>query len=405
MRQGVADSGSGLLGKRSICGCVLAVCAGCGPVWHLDFQSAENEARGQEKPLLIFYKAPLDRQSSLMEDAMEQGQAQAWLKGKALCMLVSEYPPHRKYVAQFGVIQPPALVLVHPDGTFHRYDGPADVERIGDFLTSAKPPGARPVINPQIPRTIDYRWEGNYEEAQAKARRQNREMLIVYKWWVSAESTELIATLESRPEVARHFTETINCLLDMDYLPNRIHVRQYGVTQVPSIILVHRDGTYHAHTGPMSADQMVRFVNSARRSRGKSPRTDFAQRMQTRAGYNWYTDFTRASAHARNRGQDLFVFYNSLYSDHSNRMARLLDRSDVANLFQDTVNCRLDFSVPGNRQLMTRYRVDRTPAFLIVRPDGTYYSRLGLLTRQDLMNLRKAAERPGSLPRRVGGSR
>lgn len=355
--------------------------------------------------MLIFYKAPLDRQSSLMEDVLEHGRAQPLLAGKTLCMLVNEYPPHRKYVAQYGVAQPPALVLVHPDGTYHRYDGPADLQHIGDFLVSAKAPGDRPKLSPQIPRTIDYRWEGNFEEAQAKAQRQNRELLIVYKWWLSGESTELIATFDSRPEVARHFTETVNCLLDMDYLPNRIHVRKYGVTQVPALVLVHRNGTYHAHTGPMSADQIVRFVSQARRSRGKAPRADFAQRMQTRAGYSWYTDFTRAAAHARNRGQDLFIFYNSLYSDHSNRMARLLDRADVADLFGDTINCRLDFSVPGNRQLMTRYRVDRTPAFLLVRPDGTYHVRVGLLTRQDLINLRRAAEQPGNLPRRVGGRR
>jgi hypothetical protein len=201
--------------------------------------------------------------------------------------------------------------------------------------------------------------------------------------------------------VARHFTETVNCLLDMDYSPNRRHVRKYGVTRVPAIILVHRDGTYHTHTGPMTADQIVRFATSARSS-GRTPRGEYADRMRTRAGYQWYSDLNRALAHARNRGMNLFVFYNSLYSDQSNRMARLLDRSDVAALFEGTLNCRLDFSVPANRQLMLRYRVDRAPAFVVVRPDGTYHSRIGVVTRDELAALLQAAGRPGLTPRRDG---
>ena len=45
-------------------------------------------------------------------------------------------------------------------------------------------------------------------------------------------------------------------------------------------------------------------------------------------------------------------------------MGRLLERDEVAALFEDTINCRLEFSVPANRQLMARYRVGRAPAFV-----------------------------------------
>ncbi len=248
----------------------VMVCAGCGPSWHLDFESAERQARVVERPILVFYKDSLDLRSSRMEDLLEGPQLAPFLKGKLLCMLISEYPPNRRFAGQYGILQPPGLALIHPDGTYHFRNGPMTLTDMENFFTNAKPPGTRPTLNPQIPRSIDYSWEGVYEDAVAKARRLNRELLIVYKWWLSPESTELLTIFQTRPEVARHFTETVNCLLDLDYAPNRLHVRKYGVTQVPSVILVHRDGTYHAHSGPMTPDQIVRFVTSAK-APGKTP--------------------------------------------------------------------------------------------------------------------------------------
>ena len=377
---------------------VLSATAGCAPAWHLHYQEAENAARAQERATVVFYKDPFDRTSSQMEDLLERPEVAPLLADKVRCKLTTEYGPHKKYVAQYGVFQAPALILIHADGTYHAHNGTMSAERLRAFFANAHPPGARPNLSPQIPRSIDYRWEGDYDSALAKAGRQNREMLIVYKWWLSAESTELLATLQTRPEVARHFTETVNCLLDRDYLPNRGHVRRYGVSDVPAMILVHRDGTYHAHRGPMTAEQIVRFV-SASKTGGKVPGVRPAERRASRERYRWYTDFSRALAHARHREVNLFVFFNSLYSDSSVRMARLLERADVGALFADTINCRLDFSVPANRQLMARYRIRRAPAFVILRPDGTYHARTGAVSAEDLALMVEAARKPGLVSR------
>ena len=377
-------------------------CTGCAPVWHLHYAQAEKTARSRDCPLLVFYKDSLDPGSSQTQDLLETAEVRPLLEGMVRCMLTSEFPPYRRYVAQYGVMQSPALILIHPDGTYHARSGVMQPEEIHDFFANAKPPGARPILSPQIPRTIDYQWQGVYEDAVALAAKQNRGLLIVYKWWLSPESNDLLAVLLNRPEVARHFTETVNCLLDLAYLPNRTHVRKYGVTEVPALILVHRDGTYHARTGAMTAEQIIRFVSSAQPP-GKLPGGSLVDRMKSRAQYRWYTEFSRAAAHARNRGTDLFVFFQSPYSEESNRMARMLDRSDVAALFADTTNCRLDFSVPGNRSLMARYRVDRVPAFMIVRPDGTYHVRTGAIRAEDLAALVRAAKGPG-LPPKPGGA-
>ncbi len=396
-----------LTGRRSRYGRVLllaaslAVGAGCAPVWHLHYDEAERLARTQKRALVVFYKAPFDTQSGQLEDLLETPQASALLRDKVRCMLTTEFAPHRKYAAQYGAMQAPALVIIHDDGTYHSRQGSMNLQELQSFFAQAKAPGSRPQLDPQIPRPIDYRWQGIYEDAVSLARRQNRELLIVYKWWLSPESTELLNLFLVRPEVARHFTETVNCLLDMDYLPNRTHMRRYGATQVPSVVLVHRDGTYHAHTGPMTAEQIVRFVTTSKAPGRKPGSGPAAVAASPRVSVNWYTDFSRAAAHARHRGVNLFVFFTSLYSEQSNRMARLLEQEDVAALFSNTINCKLDFSAPANRQLMAQYRVSRAPAFLIVRPDSTYHVRTGTVSERDLAALVQAAHRPGLTPRAI----
>jgi hypothetical protein len=148
----------------------------------------------------------------------------------------------------------------------------------------------------------------------------------------------------------------------------------------------------------MTAEQIVRFV-TASKPPGQVPGAEPVERTATRTNYRWYTDFSRAQAHARNRGVDLFVFFDSMYSDPSARMARLLERSDVAALFADTINCRLDFSVAANRQVMARHRIRRAPAFLIIRTDGTYHGHTGVASAEELAALVRAARKPGLIPR------
>jgi hypothetical protein len=380
----------------------LAAClllTGCAPVWHLSYDPAEREARSAEKPLVIFYKDLQNLQSARLEDLLDQPEVAKHLSGKVLCKLIDEFPPDRKFVSQYGVTQAPALVIIHPDGTYHRHASGASLEEVVAFFAQSQPPGQQPMTTAQVPRTIDYAWEGIYEDALAKASRLNRELFIVYKWWLSPESTELLNVFLNRPEVARHFTNTVNCLLDMDYTPNRAIVRKYGVNSVPALILVHRDGTYHTRTGTMTAEEIISFATAARApGSSRDGSTGLVDRLRTRTSATWYADYARAIAHARVRGTNLVVFFFSLFSDDSNRVARMLDRADVANMLNDTINCRLDFAQSENRHLMSSFGINRVPAMLVIRPDGTYHFREGPLDARGLADLLRAAEQPGQTP-------
>lgn len=378
-------------------GCLLA--SGCGPAWMDSYNLAEQVARSRDTDIVYFYKDHLDPQSGQMAERLEDPRVKSLLAGKVKCVLVTVFEPNAKFVAQYDVSSAPALIVVHPDQTYQAREGLMSAEQIVEFLHSAATSGEKPELNPQVPREYQYQWIGIYEDALERARRQNRELLIVYKWWLSAESTELLRRL-SKPEVARHVHEMVHCLLDWDYVPNRRHMASYGVQKVPAMVIIHQDGTYHAKEGLPEIADIVRFIVNAR-APGKLP--GWRARADVRSAYRWYAEFDRASIAAVRNDKNLFMFYYSTFSDESNRMEQLLGRTEAAALFTDTVNCKLDWAIRDNRSLVSRYGVDRVPAFIIVRPDGTYHSRVGGASLVDLVNLIREAERPGRTPT-PGGS-
>lgn len=369
-----------------------AALTGCGPHWVYTFVEAENIARPREQTIFVCYRDPFDPISGRMFDIISSPDAGDLLKSMVCCTLVTEYDPNRRFMAQYGCNDAPAMVVIHPDGTYHARPGPLDdIQQLRMFLESAKPPGQKPNVDIQIPRPSDWvvRAEGDYEVALQKAKRQNRKMIVVYKWWLDASSTEFLRRL-LRPEVAARTTETVNCVLDWDFVPNRTFVSRYGVSQFPAIVVVHQDGSYQAHNGLASTEEIARFLTRALTSSGSG---GAGARSSTPSGtsegtYNWIGDFQKARVQSQRSGRGLFIFYRSSLSDESSHMSQLLDTPDVARLFEGTVNCRLDWSDSRNRDLMMEFNVPRAPGFVVMRPDGAFSSRFGTVVPADLRQMR-----------------
>jgi hypothetical protein len=248
--------------------------AGCGPSaagWRLSYDEALRVAEADNQTLLVFYKNPFDPDSGRMESVLNTPAVRQRTVGMVRCMLLTEFEPNRRFMAQYQQDTAPALVVIHPDGTYHARGGPLSADDTVRFLQSAVPPGARPTLNPALPRTYEYRWINIYEDAIQEARRRNRKLLIVYKWWLSAESNELIRRID-QPEVARHFADMVHCILDWDYIPNRQHVSRYGVERLPTLIVIHQDGRYDTLVGLQEISRIVRFAVDARGGRGASAR-------------------------------------------------------------------------------------------------------------------------------------
>lgn len=353
---------------------------GCAPIWRFDYDEACRQGRRQDRDVFIFYKDPLDVRSGRMRDVIEGPSVAPLLNDAVRCMLVPSYRPNRKFVAQYGVDQPPALIVVHPDGTYHALSGMHDAEAVRVFLASTDAPGEQPMHDIGVPRRVGFEYFNIAERAEEIARRQNRYLFIIYKWWLHPDSTELIRRA-SRPDVARYFAETVNCILDWDYLPNRRYVARYGVTKFPAMIMVAPDGRYQTLQGVPGVERIVRFALSARRAeRDSGP----ARSRAAATPLQWYLDHDSAVRTGQRQERNVLIFFHSVFSDESNAAALMLVQAKSAALLTSTVNCRLDWSDRKSRARMAQYGLEAAPALVLVHPDGTYVAHRGPVTMEEL---------------------
>jgi len=366
---------------------IATLSSGCGPQWVYTFVEAEKLARDKEEPVFVFYRDPFDPKSGQMFETVQSPEATALLQNMVTCTLVTEYNPNRRFMAQYNVIEAPAMTIIHPDGTYHSRSGPAGLAEIREFIQTSKPPGKRPSVDIQVPRPTDYilRAEGDYNDALAAAKRQNRKLMIVYKWWLDADSTELIRRM-SRPEVAARVGSAVHCVLDSDYVPNRKYVSQYGVARYPAIIVVHQDGTSDKLEGLSTVDQIVGFLSQAM-SQPAKPQTRAYR--PPRVLDDWSQDFVRSRIQSQRTNTGLIVFCHSPMSNESLRMDALLSDPQARSILSGTIKCRVNFSSPDMRQLMADYGVHNAPGYAAIRPDGVFASRQGIISYDDLQHLRR----------------
>jgi hypothetical protein len=402
------------------CGALLAVGEGCGSAWKYNYVDAERAAANQARDLFICYRDHLDLGSADLDEAVKSPALAPVLKNYVLCSLVSAYAPNRKYLAQFGVTAPPAVVVLHTDGTYHAKTEDLTPAAIREFVASAQAPGRTPRRDISVPRATDFliHAEGVYDNAAEKAQRLNRDLLIVYKWWLDEDSTKLIARM-SRPEVAARCTRTVNCVLDWDYVPNRKVAARYGVRDYPAIIVVRRDGRSEVLEGLVGIERIVAFLNralsggpvgrSARTAGDASPapggangessaeRRSFGAKAArsssegesvaatAKPGWRWSNNFERARDRARERNQGLFVFIHDPTDATSARVMRVLQSDAAASLLADTVNCSLPAG--ARAELADTYGIAQLPTCLALKPDGAFATRQGVLTLEDIRQL------------------
>jgi len=110
--------------------------------------------------------------------------------------------------------------------------------------------------------------------------------------------------------------------------------------------------------------------------------------------YRWIPDdFRMAQQKAEEQNKDLFIFYKWWLSNESNRMhGEVLESHEVGSLLKDTVNLLLERdSTVGAAQYMSKYGITSAPAFVIVKPDGTYMARTGFIPKEQFIDFLKSA--------------
>jgi len=263
---------------RVICVWGLVIGSGCMPAltrwasdgWVADYDAAEQRQRESGRELLVFYKDTRPGADTSIEEALASPPVRELIRGYVRCRLFKSYEPDRRYVAQYGIDRAPALILVHRDGTFHARSGLMSTAKLVAFLADAKPPGARPVINPYIPRRPRYDWRRSIEEAQQVARLTGRPLLVVFYRTLSRDWQELNKLL-SRHEVYRRFADMVPCRIGLTSLSADAYITRFGALKLPAIVIVDCDGTRHVLELPTSYEAVVRFADAARKQRTTLP--------------------------------------------------------------------------------------------------------------------------------------
>ncbi|MCH7870985.1 MAG: hypothetical protein IID33_04730, partial [Planctomycetes bacterium] len=161
-----------------------------------------------------------------------------------------------------------------------------------------------------LPRWNPDRWLGDFDTAEQCAAESEKELLILYISGRWGRESNLQQTLDSEL-LAAVVKGKVRCVLSRSYEPDRRYVAQYGVDRAPAIVLVHRDGTYHARTGPMTPDDVTAFLASAKPPGAVAV---YNPHISRRARYQWQDAIEPALAQAAREGKPTLVVYHRTLS-------------------------------------------------------------------------------------------
>ncbi len=219
-----------------------------------------------------------------------------------------------------------------------------------------------------MPRWNPDGWMGDFDTAQQRFAESEKELLILYVSGRWGRESNLQQTLDSEL-LAAGVKDKVRCVLSRSYEPDRRYVAQYGVDRAPAVVLVHRDGTYHARTGPMTPDDVKAFLASAKPPGAVAV---YNPHIPRRARYQWQDAIEPALAQAARKGKATLVVYHRTMSRDWQRLKKLLHRHEVCLRLNDLVHCRIALPGFSRDTAITPFGALRLPAMVIVRPDGQH---------------------------------
>ncbi len=117
-----------------------------------------------------------------------------------------------------------------------------------------------------------YNWQDNIERAEQRAKAEQKYLFVFYKWWLDNDSSRMISDVLNDQEVTRRFENTVNCMLDRDYPPNRQYMSRHGLDRTPSYLIVAPDGAYQKLVGYVPKEAFLKWVETAlTRTGGERP--------------------------------------------------------------------------------------------------------------------------------------
>lgn len=267
----------------NICALALIACVGCAgsggwarAKWHTNYDSAESAVRQTGQPMMLRFVNPRPGRPDPLDRIFENARVSSRLGAYVCCVLYGSYEPDRRYVSQYGVRRAPAVMVVHPDDTYHAKTGNMSAEEFLAFLDDAEPPGAPAIINPHIPREARYHWIADLDEVFESVRETGRPGLIVYHRGFTGDFRAIQAMM-SKHEV---YTRVCHMVHGHDGGWNRWATTRetpFGKIALPAIVWLQPDGSHEVLEMPDSSQSIARFVDRCRRKADSVSETSVSQ--------------------------------------------------------------------------------------------------------------------------------
>lgn len=235
--------------------------------WVADYDTAEQRMRESSGGMIIFYESGNRKADEAMFAELKSDPAADACKDLVRCTLFRTYEPDRRYVAQYGVDRAPALILLHPDGTYHHRPGPAKADEIVAFIKSSTPPGASPKINPYIPRDIRYTWINSLTEAEEISHGTEEPIFIVLDRPYTKDWTKIQEMMAHR-EVYDRVANMIHCR-PWSWLGNQNQIiNRFNLSNLPAIVILQPDGSHDELELPTSYQAIAHFLDRTKNGEG-----------------------------------------------------------------------------------------------------------------------------------------
>ena len=213
--------------------------------------------------MVVRFVNPRPGRPDPLDQVFENARVSSRLGAYGCCVLYRTYEPDRRYVSQFGVRRAPAVIVVHPDNSYHAKTGIMSADELLAFLDDAESPGAPAIINPHIPREARYQWNDNLDEVFESVRETGRPGLIVYHRGFTGDF-RAIREMMSKHEV---YTRVSHMVHGHEGGWNRwakTRETPFGEIALPAIVWLPSDGSHEVLEMPDSSQSIALFIDLCR---------------------------------------------------------------------------------------------------------------------------------------------
>lgn len=231
-------------------------------VWVADYEEADRlAAESGNGTLFLFTQKDLTREDELrtfLEDPANRGAVVDYTPA----LLFQKNERDRRYAAQFSVTRAPAVIVRHPDGTYHAMQGSLTPEKLADFLVRAQPPGEVPVLNPFVSRQVGFAWIRDWDAAREASKVSGKPVFVVLERWMSRD-WDMLAPMIERREVYSRTSGMIHCRPATAWNSATEAASQLGIENLPAVAILPPDGEPAVLELPASYEAIVHFTDRA----------------------------------------------------------------------------------------------------------------------------------------------